>query len=557
MNLARILLIVAALAVAGVTAYLVKGYLQGKEAEIAENGKKHEVEQTPKVEVLVALNDLPAGTIVKPDLFRWQIWPEDGLSPEYIVRGKAGEKAEGEKAEAAAKPEDFTGWAVRRGLASGEPVTKKRLLEPGKAGFLAGVLGPGMRAVSIGINAESGAAGFILPGDRVDVVLTQQIRQTDGEDNNRDKVISETVIDDIRVLAIDQTFNDIEEQTRVGKTVTVELSPKQAEGLAVAKRMGRISLSLRSLVRDAKVEMKSAFTSDEEVSRFLRGRPSTVPRVLVAKQKLPAGTLLRDTDMTWQQLAPGDSGEGKVFEALTSTMALRGSYLKVGVESRAAILHENIIRPAEQGFIVASLAPGMRAVSMSVTQVSGVSGFVSPGDKVDLLLTHQVVDTSENPVLTPRKFSETILKDLRLLAIEQIVNANTGKPQVGTTVTLEVSPREAEMVALAASMGDLSLSLRSVPADDGSNGDGGARALEATSDIQTSQALLDQLILGTRRDPSLLQRRRQLNRARPKRSKPKQAAVPSPIPPIQAQGEETKSITVYRATNPTTVVLER
>jgi pilus assembly protein CpaB len=555
LNLARILLIVAALAVAGVTAYLVKGYLQGKEAEIAENGKKNEVEQTAKVEVLVALNDLPAGTIVNPDLFRWQTWPEDGLSPEYVVRGGSAEKAEGEKAEAAAKPEDFTGWAVRRGLAAGEPVTKKRLLEPGKAGFLAGVLGPGMRAVSIGINAETGAAGFILPGDRVDVVLTQQIRQTDGEDNNRDKVISETVIDDVRVLAVDQTFNDIEEQTRVGKTITMELSPKQAEGLAVAKRMGRISLSLRSLVRDAKVEMKSAFTSDEEVSRFLRGRPSTVPRVLVAKQKLPAGTLLRDTDMTWQQLAPGDTGEGKIFEALTSTMALRGSFLKSTVEMHAAILHENIIRPAEQGFIVASLAPGMRAVSMAVSQVSSVSGFVSPGDKVDLLLTHQVEDTSDNPVLTPRKFSETILKDLRLLAIEQIIDAATGKPQVGTTVTLEVSPREAEIVALAASMGDLSLSLRSVPADDGS--EDSAREMDATSDVQTSQALLDQLILGTKRDPSLLQRRRQLNRSRPKRAKPTSAAVPSPVPPIQAQGEESKSITIYRAANPTTVVLER
>ena len=111
MNLARILLIVAALAVAGVTAYLVKGYLQGKEAEIAENGKKHEVEQTPKVEVLVALNDLPAGTIVKPDLFRWQIWPEDGLSPEYIVRGKAGEKVRSSCARSGRRAKASPRWA--------------------------------------------------------------------------------------------------------------------------------------------------------------------------------------------------------------------------------------------------------------------------------------------------------------------------------------------------------------------------------------------------------------------------------------------------------------
>jgi len=497
LNLARILLIVAALAVAGVTAFLVKSYLQDKEAQIAENGQSQAAEKTPAVRVLVALNNLPAGTIVNPDLFRWQSWPEDGLAPEYIVQGVAKDKADGADAGAAAKPADLTGWAVRRGFAAGEPITKARLLEPGKAGFLAGVLGPGMRAVSISVNAESGAAGFILPGDRVDIVLTQQIRQTEGEDNNREKIISETVIADIRVLAIDQTFNDIAEQTRVGKTVTLELTPKQAEGLAVAKRMGRVSLSLRSLVRDTKVEMKSAFTSDEEVSRFLRGRISTVPRILVAKQNLPAGILLRDTDMTWQQLAAGDSGEGMIFEALTSTTALRGSYLKAGVDGNGAILHDNIIRPGQQGFIIAALSPGMRAVSMAITQVTGVSGFISPGDKIDLLLTHQVEDTSDNPVLTPRKFTETVLMGLRLLAIEQVIDANTGKPQVGGTVTLEVTPNEAEVVALAASMGDLSLSLQSVPADDGSSDDN-LREAHATSDIETSQALLDQLILGVR-----------------------------------------------------------
>jgi len=271
---------------------------------------------------------MPAGTIVNPDLFRWQNWPEDGLAADYIVKGRGGEAAE-----ASMKPSDLTGWAVRRGFAEGEPVTKGRLVKPGSAGFLAGVLGPGMRAVSMNVNAETGTAGFILPGDRIDVVLTQQVRQGGGNEGSRDKVISETVIADVRVLAVDQTFNDIEEQVRVGKTVTLELTPKQSESIAVAKRMGNISLALRSLVRDPDIEKKSAFTSDEEVSRFLRGRSSSVPRVLVAKQSLPAGTLVRDTDFAWQQLAAGDSGEGSIFEALASTAALRGSYLKTSVES--------------------------------------------------------------------------------------------------------------------------------------------------------------------------------------------------------------------------------
>ena len=545
MNLARILLIVAALAIAGVTAFLVKSYLQDKEAQIAENNQKPVAKKTQSVQVLVALNNLPAGTIVNPDLFRWQNWPEDGLAPEYIVQGTAKSEADG----ASVKPAALTGWAVRRGFTAGEPITKARLLEPGKAGFLAGVLGPGMRAASISINAETGAAGFILPGDRVDVVLTQKIRQAEGEASGREQVISETVISDIRVLAIDQVLNDIEEQTKLGKTVTLELTPKQAEGLSVAKQMGRISLSLRSLVRDAKLEMKSAFTSGEEVSRFLRDRASTRSRALVAKQKLPAGILLRDTDLTWQLLAADDSGEGMIFEGLASIAALRGSYLKASVDGHSAILHENIIRPGQQGFIIAALAPGLRAVSMSVTQISGVSGFISPGDKVDLLLTHQVNDTSESAPLSPRKFGETILRDLRLLAIEQVIDANTGKPQVGSTVTLEVTPKEAEVVALASTMGEVSLSLRSVPADSG-GGDDNLQEAHATSDIETSQALLDWLILGTRHDPSMLQRRRQLNR---EYVKPKTAAAPAK----NDSEDGNKSVTVYRATNPTTVVIER
>ena len=464
MNLARIILIVAAFSVAGVTALLVKNYLQSREAEFAVTNKEPKIEKVPTVRILVADSDLAAGTMVSEKLLRWQTWPNDGLSPEYIVQGKDGTSD---------KPADFSGWAVRRGIATGEPITRHRLLEPGTAGFLAGALSPGMRATSISVNAETGTAGFILPGDRVDVLLTQQISQTRGvEGGNRDKFISETVISNVRVLAIDQDFNDIDEQTRVGKTVTLELTPKQAESLAVAKSMGRISLSLRSFLRNADIEKKPTFTSDEDVSNFLRPRPPTPVQVLIAKHNLTAGALLRDTDFTWQKLGAGESGKDYISKTPTSATALRGSYLKVDVEGNKAIPQDGIIRPGEHGFIVAALLPGMRAISMAVSQVSGGSGFVAPGDRVDMLLTHQIDDSSDKAALTPRRYSETILKDLRLLAIEQIVDPNTGKPQVGKTVTLEVTPKQAEVVNVAASIGQLSLSLRSVPAgDDGADDD--------------------------------------------------------------------------------------
>ncbi|MFP6748408.1 MAG: Flp pilus assembly protein CpaB [Alphaproteobacteria bacterium] len=551
MNLARILLIVAALAVAGTTAFLVRNFL--KESVENGNGKAQEIVKAPTIKVLVALNNLPAGTIVNPDLFLWQNWPKEGLAENYIVQGEDDKKN-------AVKPADLTGWAVRRGITKGQPITKNRLLEPGKAGFLAGVLSPGMRAVSISVSAESGAAGFILPGDRVDVILTQQVRQTQGVNANRDKIISETVISNVRALAVDQTFDDISEHTRVGKTITLELTPKQTESLAVAKRMGRVSLSLRSLVRDKEVEKKSDFTSDEEVSRFLRGQASSVPRVLMAKHKLPGGRLLRDTDFIWRPLATGQDGADNIFEALTSLTSLRGSYLKTSLEMGTAILHDNIIRPGEQGFIVAALAPGMRAVSMVVSQVSGVSGFVAPGDRVDVLLTHQYTDATDKPVLPIRKFTETLLLDLRLLAIEQIIDPKTGKPQVGETVTLEVTPTQAEVVSLAASMGSLSLSLRSVPAGEDT------RQASASSDIGVSQALLDQIILGTRRDPNLLRRAKQLGRPLSSADKAKATATAkarpaAPSPPVQIieidDGDETRTITIYRALTPSTVVVKK
>ena len=541
MNLARVILIVAAFLVAGVTAFLVNNYLKSREAEFSVTNKAPKIEKAPTVRVLVADSDLAAGTMVSENLLRWQAWPNDGLSPEYIVQGKDG---------ISHKPVDFSGWAVRRGIATGEPITRQRLLEPGTAGFLAGALSPGMRATSISVNAETGAAGFILPGDRVDVILTQQISQFSGDERvNRTKIISETVISNVGVLAIDQDFNDIDEQTRVGKTVTLELTPQQAESLAVAKRMGRITLSLRSFLRNADIEKKSTFTSDEDVSNFLRGRDAAPVQVLVAKHNLAANTLLRDTNFTWKQLRAGESGKGYISKTLTSAATLRGSYLKVDVKGNKAIPQDGIIRPGEHGFIVAALLPGMRAISMAVSQVSSVSGFAAPGDRVDLLLTHKMNDTSDKPPLTPRRYSETILEDLRLLAIEQIVDPNTSKPRAGESVTLEVTPNQAEIVALAASMGQLSLSLRSVPAGEDA-ADNDIQQISTASDLGISPAMSDFLLLGTLRDPNLLRRRIQLSRFLNVGKKTAPAAK-------VIESENTKSVTIYRATTPSKVIVKR
>ena len=494
--MARIILIVAALSIAGGTAFLVKNYLQSREAAFAANGGKTVVETASTVKVLVAESNLAAGTIVNEDLFRWQNWPDDNLSPEYIVKGDDG-TSDG--------PVSFTGWAVRRGIEAGEPITRHRLVEPGSAGFLAGVLRPGMRAASIEVSPDTSASGFIMPGDSVDVMLTQQIESNNPELGGQPKIIGETIISNVRVVAVDQELNDMEEKAQLAQTVTVELTPSQSENLAVAKEMGKISLSLRSLLRNDNIERNAGVKYDEHVSQFLGRWANALTTVLAAKHSLKSGTLLNDTNFTWKLLDAGESSTGKFSKALTSMDALRGSYLKVDLEANSTILKDDIIRPGEPGFIVAALRPGMRAVSMAVDEVSGVSGFIAPGDRVDLLLTHAIEDLSENPNLTPRRYSETILQDLRLLAIGQEPGfSSSGAPTTGDvpsaggageTVTLEVTPKQAEAVNVASSMGTLSLALRPVPP--GNTGvDNNSQKNTLTSDVSISPAVANWVFLG-------------------------------------------------------------
>lgn len=521
--MARIILIVAALVMAGATAFFLNRYLQSQEEQVAEG---QPVPQVVTVEVLVAARVLPAGTIVSADDFQWQGWPEDSVNENYIVN--TGEAA----------LEELYSSAVRRAISAGEPITRAKLVRLDEAGFLAAVLGPGMRAVSILVTPDSGAAGFILPGSRVDVVLTQEIEQDRAGAVAR-QVISETVLSDIRVLAVDQDFNDVEESARLGETVTLEVTTAQAEKVSAARRMGELTLSLRSLVRDEERERITSFTSGNDVSSYLNRQASTTRRALVAAKDLPAGSLLRDIDMRWIELPAGtDTGE-YIIEAYADLPTLRGALLSQPVAALAPIREKQLVRPGQQGFILRALSKGKRAVSIRLEQVSGVSGYISPGDLVDVILTHEVEDTSENPVFSPRRFAETIISDVRLLALEQTVDPQTGRPQQGQSATLEVTARQAESLALGASMGSLSLSLRSEEAQDaGGTGDG---RLPFTSDLATSQALTDFLTYGTLGAPEL-------------QNRPDAAFRDTAALPGQAGGPRT-TVRVYRAGEQTEVTV--
>lgn len=191
----------------------------------------------PERSVLVARRDLPAGTLIRDNHLEWLPWPEtEGELARYIVRQDQ-------------TIDDFFGSVVRRGIGAGEPVTEDRLVKPGEQGFLAAVLEPEHRAVSVSINPITGVAGFIFPGDRVDLILTHSIPY-EGEMPIGERRVTETVLTDLRVLAIDQETNDQEATPRVGEIVTLEVEPKQAELVILMSQMGRLSLSLRSLVRE-------------------------------------------------------------------------------------------------------------------------------------------------------------------------------------------------------------------------------------------------------------------------------------------------------------------
>jgi pilus assembly protein CpaB len=232
MNTARIVVLVLAVGAGGVAAYLASGTDRKPEPPAA---------QIETVDVLVAKSDLPLGQSITANDMQWQTWPASTVSPAFIQR-KSNPNAVTE----------FTGSIVRSTFFAGEPIRDAKLVKANGSGFMAAILPSGTRAVSTEVSPETGAGGFILPNDRVDVLLTTRDRNGGGK-NGAETVNSEVVLSNIRVLAIDQTIEEKNGQkVVVGKTATLELKPEQTETLARARQSGTLSLALRSIA-DANV----------------------------------------------------------------------------------------------------------------------------------------------------------------------------------------------------------------------------------------------------------------------------------------------------------------
>jgi pilus assembly protein CpaB len=250
MKTAQVVVLAIAVAAGGVAMYLASGSAP-KPAQVATSP------QMKTTDVLVAKSDIGLGQSVKADDFEWQSWPASTASASFIRHD--------DRANAVAQ---LTGSIARSPMLAGEPIRETKLVKANGSGFMAAILPTGMRAISTEISPETGAGGFILPNDRVDVILTRRQKAPDG---GKDIVSSEIILNNIRVLAIDQAVEEKNGQkVVVGKTATLELKPRQSEALARARQSGTLSLALRSLV-DASAPASREDDGAENLVNVYRG----------------------------------------------------------------------------------------------------------------------------------------------------------------------------------------------------------------------------------------------------------------------------------------------
>jgi pilus assembly protein CpaB len=272
MDVKKVALLIGALVIAVVTAVMAKNMFTGAGAEQASAAPV--VPMGPKV--LVARKALPVGTIIDAESLAFQAWPKELVQNAYYTEGSPD-----------ADMSKLLGTVVRNPVTAGQPLTHGALVGPNDRGFLAAALGPGMRAVTVPVSATSGVAGFIFPGDRVDMVLTQAV---EGGGDGPPLKVSETIVRNLRVLATDQRIDSKDEEgkteVKTFATVTFEATPRIAEKIAVAQSMGTLSLALRSIADNA-AELERAIASGD-VKVTPGASPTEEKQMLLAVANRPA-----------------------------------------------------------------------------------------------------------------------------------------------------------------------------------------------------------------------------------------------------------------------------
>jgi pilus assembly protein CpaB len=242
MKPARLIVLFIAIAAGGVAALL------AGRSDQAPPPPPAPVVQLETAEVLVANAEIGMGSAVSPQDLRWQTWPAAAAGPSFIKKSDRPDAIN-----------QLAGSIVRSPLSDGEPIREAKLIHANGSGYMAAILPTGMRAVSTDISPETGAGGFILPNDHVDVILTRRDRDAEQANGGIETHVSETILTNVRVLAIDQTVEEKGGQrVVVGKTATLELTPRLAEKLMLAHQLGTMSLSLLSLVDAGKGQVADA-----------------------------------------------------------------------------------------------------------------------------------------------------------------------------------------------------------------------------------------------------------------------------------------------------------
>jgi len=264
MSRSRVVILVLAAFAAGIVALLVRGLLGGGTPHV-----KAAIAPAPAqtMDVLVAAGEIQPGTAITPEIVRWQAWPKSSVDSSFIT--------------AVGNPDVASivkGTVARAPMVAGEPLTGTKMVHADSASFMAARLTPGMRAVSISITTDTGAGGFILPNDRVDVLLTQQVGDAQSH-----HATTKTILDDVRVLAMDQTFTqDKDQKTVLAKTATLELGPDQAALLTRAAASGSISLTLRALGDNS---------TDDAIAAKFGHRHANDSQVVVVRYGMARGSL--------------------------------------------------------------------------------------------------------------------------------------------------------------------------------------------------------------------------------------------------------------------------
>ncbi len=243
MNTQRIVVLALALVAAMGAAFLVRGMMGGGTPQVVASAAP----EIAMSEVLVAAENLTPGQALDPAKVRWEKWPTANVSENFVTRDAV-----------ASADEVVQDTVVRAPVLSGQPVSVTALVRGKASGYMAATLTEGMRAVSITVSTESGAGGFILPNDHVDLIITQK------SNDNPPRVRARTFMRAVRVLAVDQVFKEEKDQkTVLGKTATLELTPAQAETVNRAQGMGQISLSLRPIAETAAADAPAVKAADD------------------------------------------------------------------------------------------------------------------------------------------------------------------------------------------------------------------------------------------------------------------------------------------------------